>query len=125
MLGPCLVNSALRISGSNDRSGSPPGQPTTTRRACSAPIRERAFSVTSSREFNKAIHRDDLTARMETLDLVDSGQLCCNLLTREPCRRELSPDVPKKNPARAGLSEVGGTGLEPVTPSLSSWCSPN
>jgi hypothetical protein len=25
----------------------------------------------------------------------------------------------------AGLLEVGGTGLEPVTPSLSSWCSPN
>jgi hypothetical protein len=24
-----------------------------------------------------------------------------------------------------GPSEVGGTGLEPVTPSLSSWCSPN
>ena len=27
--------------------------------------------------------------------------------------------------AFAGLSLVGGTGLEPVTPSLSSWCSPN
>src|SRR5438105_15303398 len=25
----------------------------------------------------------------------------------------------------AGLLRVGGTGLEPVTPSLSSWCSPN
>ena len=30
-----------------------------------------------------------------------------------------------ESPAFAGLSEVGGTGLEPVTPSLSSWCSPN
>ena len=30
-----------------------------------------------------------------------------------------------ERPAFAGLSRVGGTGLEPVTPSLSSWCSPN
>jgi hypothetical protein len=28
-------------------------------------------------------------------------------------------------PRLAGLFLVGGTGLEPVTPSLSSWCSPN
>jgi hypothetical protein len=25
----------------------------------------------------------------------------------------------------AGINAMGGTGLEPVTPSLSSWCSPN
>jgi len=25
----------------------------------------------------------------------------------------------------AALQRMGGTGLEPVTPSLSSWCSPN
>jgi hypothetical protein len=31
----------------------------------------------------------------------------------------------EERPARAGLSRMGGTGLEPVTPSLSSWCSPN
>ncbi len=30
-----------------------------------------------------------------------------------------------KPPCLRGLLEVGGTGLEPVTPSLSSWCSPN
>jgi hypothetical protein len=30
-----------------------------------------------------------------------------------------------KKPAFARLFEMGGTGLEPVTPSLSSWCSPN
>jgi len=24
-----------------------------------------------------------------------------------------------------GFHRMGGTGLEPVTPSLSSWCSPN
>jgi hypothetical protein len=34
-----------------------------------------------------------------------------------------SPENEK--PRYAGLSCVGGTGLEPVTPSLSSWCSPN
>ena len=37
-------------------------------------------------------------------------------------RRE-TPD--EKAPPQQGFSEVGGTGLEPVTPSLSSWCSPN
>jgi hypothetical protein len=31
----------------------------------------------------------------------------------------------RENPRCAGASQVGGTGLEPVTPSLSSWCSPN
>jgi hypothetical protein len=30
-----------------------------------------------------------------------------------------------KTPRLRGFREVGGTGLEPVTPSLSSWCSPN
>jgi hypothetical protein len=30
-----------------------------------------------------------------------------------------------KPPHLRGLLMVGGTGLEPVTPSLSSWCSPN
>ena len=32
--------------------------------------------------------------------------------------------LPKK-PHLQGFSSMGGTGLEPVTPSLSSWCSPN
>jgi hypothetical protein len=31
----------------------------------------------------------------------------------------------KEKARLSGLLEVGGTGLEPVTPSLSSWCSPN
>ena len=39
-------------------------------------------------------------------------------------RRECVPPE-DENPRFAGASEVGGTGLEPVTPSLSSWCSPN
>jgi hypothetical protein len=30
----------------------------------------------------------------------------------------------RKSPTLAGL-RMGATGLEPVTPSLSSWCSPN
>jgi hypothetical protein len=28
----------------------------------------------------------------------------------------------RKNPLERGFHEMGGTGLEPVTPSLSSWC---
>jgi hypothetical protein len=36
----------------------------------------------------------------------------------EPEAPEEAPDLNQKN-------MVGGTGLEPVTPSLSSWCSPN
>jgi hypothetical protein len=41
-------------------------------------------------------------------------------------RRRLIPTyrVPAAS-VRAMPSKVGGTGLEPVTPSLSSWCSPN
>jgi len=31
----------------------------------------------------------------------------------------------EKTPPERGFREVGATGLEPVTPSLSSWCSPN
>jgi len=31
----------------------------------------------------------------------------------------------EEEPVRAMAGKVGGTGLEPVTPSLSSWCSPN
>ncbi len=45
-------------------------------------------------------------------------------------KERLTPEGPahqgvKEKPACAGLLQVGGTGLEPVTPSLSSWCSPN
>ena len=40
----------------------------------------------------------------------------------DPAKRRLLEQ--QKSPC-AGLSLMGGTGLEPVTPSLSSWCSPN
>jgi site-specific DNA recombinase len=35
------------------------------------------------------------------------------------------PEAPDGAPGLNHLTLVGGTGLEPVTPSLSSWCSPN
>ena len=40
-------------------------------------------------------------------------------------RRGDFDSVNEKTPHTQGFREVGGTGLEPVTPSLSSWCSPN
>ena len=54
----------------------------------------------------------------------------------EPDRRSLGDSLGRfrathttsskeKNPRIGGDSKMGGTGLEPVTPSLSSWCSPN
>jgi hypothetical protein len=43
------------------------------------------------------------------------------------CEHDLDAVVRRESetPVYAGASEVGGTGLEPVTSSLSSWCSPN
>ena len=35
------------------------------------------------------------------------------------------PEAPEEAPGLSQTILVGGTGLEPVTPSLSSWCSPN
>jgi site-specific DNA recombinase len=35
------------------------------------------------------------------------------------------PEAPEEAPGLNPTNLVGGTGLEPVTPSLSSWCSPN
>jgi site-specific DNA recombinase len=40
-------------------------------------------------------------------------------------RRRIIPTYRVPAAVRATPSKVGGTGLEPVTPSLSSWCSPN
>ena len=40
--------------------------------------------------------------------------------TREPIEIIMACEA-----GRISIGEVGGTGLEPVTPSLSSWCSPN
>jgi site-specific DNA recombinase len=40
-------------------------------------------------------------------------------------RRRILPTYRIPATVRAIPSKVGGTGLEPVTPSLSSWCSPN
>jgi site-specific DNA recombinase len=40
-------------------------------------------------------------------------------------RRRIIPTYRVPATVRAIPSKVGGTGLEPVTPSLSSWCSPN
>ena len=40
-------------------------------------------------------------------------------------RRRIIPTYRIPTAVRATPSKVGGTGLEPVTPSLSSWCSPN
>ena len=40
-------------------------------------------------------------------------------------RRRIVPTYRVPAAVRAIPSKVGGTGLEPVTPSLSSWCSPN
>ena len=40
-------------------------------------------------------------------------------------RRRIIPTYRIPAAVRATPSKVGGTGLEPVTPSLSSWCSPN
>ena len=45
---------------------------------------------------------------------------------RVNARSEILPTYRVVTPAVCALpSSVGGTGLEPVTPSLSSWCSPN
>ena len=44
------------------------------------------------------------------------------LLTSEPGAELVMVDAPGSTGLRRA---VGGTGLEPVTPSLSSWCSPN
>jgi hypothetical protein len=45
---------------------------------------------------------------------------------RVNARSEILPTYRIAMPAVCALpSSVGGTGLEPVTPSLSSWCSPN
>jgi hypothetical protein len=43
----------------------------------------------------------------------------------DPCHHGLS--VAQRDNESPKLQEIfmGGTGLEPVTPSLSSWCSPN
>ena len=40
-------------------------------------------------------------------------------------QRDREPNKKAKAPHEQGLQQMGGTGLEPVTPSLSSWCSPN
>jgi hypothetical protein len=40
-------------------------------------------------------------------------------------RRRIVPTYRVPAAVRAIPPKVGGTGLEPVTPSLSSWCSPN
>jgi hypothetical protein len=61
--------------------------------------------------------------------VVDSSEGVATVLRssaagREPCLGAL-PVERRKPPGYRGFSEVGGTGLEPVTPSLSSWCSPN
>jgi hypothetical protein len=45
--------------------------------------------------------------------------LCAVGLTYSSRRRQCAADLERESPAVAGLSEVGGTGLEPVTPSLS------
>ena len=50
------------------------------------------------------------------LSLSDALVLC-ELLASHPLLRHGNP--------LCGAFLVGGTGLEPVTPSLSSWCSPN
>ena len=77
MLGPCLVNSTLRISGSNDRFRK---SPETADHDKTSLLGRLSVNVQSAlrlaEEFNKAIHRDDLMARIETLDLVESRQLC-------------------------------------------------
>jgi site-specific DNA recombinase len=47
---------------------------------------------------------------------------------RHPTKRDPGTNKPRRPVSRRGLNYelmVGGTGLEPVTPSLSSWCSPN
>jgi hypothetical protein len=45
---------------------------------------------------------------------------------RVQSRAEIQPTYRVVSPLVCTTSEkVGGTGLEPVTPSLSSWCSPN
>jgi resolvase-like protein len=75
-----------------------------------------------------------LTQLAEELDTYD-----VTLSPQKPTRRPTAP-TSKPSPTRSEIlptyrivtpevctlpSSVGGTGLEPVTPSLSSWCSPN
>jgi hypothetical protein len=72
-------------------------------------------------EFDKAMHRDDLMARIENAGFGTVGG-CADTprLDGAPL-----PKRAEKTPPERGFRQVGGTGLEPVTPSLSSWCSPN
>ena len=46
-------------------------------------------------------------------------------LTQEPVGEDEADAAERETAALQAVSGVGGTGLEPVTPSLSSWCSPN
>jgi hypothetical protein len=66
VLGPCLVNSTLRISGSNDRFRK---SPETADHDKTGLLRRLSVNVQSAlrlaEEFNKAIHRDDQMARIE------------------------------------------------------------
>ena len=58
----------------------------------------------------------------------DTPHVCSRIsdgATRPVTRVRETPQRKRKTPPERGLRMVGGTGLEPVTPSLSSWCSPN
>src|SRR3954471_15619118 len=55
------------------------------------------------------------------LDVYIGIRTADNIADIGPVLGDLVFSSENKNPASAGLSSVGGTGLEPVTPSLSSW----
>jgi site-specific DNA recombinase len=78
--------------------------------------------------------RADLTEPFSSLlsptvrDLVATRTQSDHLLDWKAWEDSFNDNTHERDPVGVGLSYeslVGGTGLEPVTPSLSSWCSPN
>lgn len=78
--------------------------------------------------------RADLTEPFSSLlsptvrDLVATNVGSDQVLDWQAWEDSFNDNTREEDPAGVGLTYdnlVGGTGLEPVTPSLSSWCSPN
>jgi site-specific DNA recombinase len=96
---------------------------------------EAELALSHDQEGERGLSEDDLKAVADRLETVITGgspektKALLRLLIKElrvngkseilPTYRVVTPEV------CATPSSVGGTGLEPVTPSLSSWCSPN
>ena len=65
---------------------------------------------------------DAARAKLDAHSAAENGIVWATIGPRPPAATGASKRKPR---GVRGFREVGATGLEPVTPSLSSWCSPN